>query len=156
MISPSLCALLAFSPVAADPKPVLEAHYRQYNDAVAKNDGKAMAGWYERLATPGFTYLSKSGNKYIRKDFIAGQIDQAKTIKKAVRSTFKVVKVVANGNSATAIVTTEFEGLANFNGAILKLVDKGMTRDTWKKEKAGWKIAKSVQVQSDTQMFNQN
>lgn len=154
MISPSICALLVFSPVATDPKPVLETHYRQYNEAVIKNDGKAMAAWYDRFAGPKFTYLSKSGNTYQRKDFIAGQIDQAKSIKKAVKSTFKVIRVVSKGNVATAIVTTDFEGLAKFNGGVLRLVDKSTMRDTWTEGKSGWRLTKSVQVQADTQMFN--
>lgn len=155
MMVSSLCALVVLGP-AADLKPTFEARYRQYNEAVAKNDGKAMAGWYERNAAPKFTYTSKSGYTYGRKDFIAGQIDQAHSIKKAVKSTFKIVKVVAQGKSATAIVSTEFEGLANFNGAVLKLVDKSTTRDVWTQGKSGWQIVKSVQVQSDTQMFNAN
>jgi hypothetical protein len=153
MIVTSLCALVVLGPVA-DPKPTLDALYRQYNDAVTKNDGKAMVAWFSKLATPSFTYTSKDGNKYLRKDFLDGLRDQAKSIKKPLRSTYKLVKVVTKGKVATAIVATEFEGLANFDGVALRLVDKSTTRDTWTQAKAGWQLTKSVQVTGDTQMFN--
>lgn len=153
MIVSSLCAIALLGPVA-DLKPTLEARYRQYNEAAAKNDGKAMIGWYTRNASPTFKYTSKDGNTYTRKDFLDGLREQVKSIKKPLRSTYKVVKVVTKGKEATAIVTTDFEGLVNFDGVALRLVDKSTCRDIWTQGKAGWQLTKSVQVQADTQMFN--
>jgi hypothetical protein len=153
MIVSSLCAVVLLGPVA-DPKPTLEARYRQFNEATAKNDGKAMVAWYTRNATSGFKYTSKDGNTYVRKDFIDGLRDQVKSIKKPLRSTFKVLRVTTKGKEATAVVSTDFEGLVNFDGVALRLVDKSTCRDTWVQGKAGWQLTKSVQVHADTQMFN--
>ncbi|MGV3618983.1 MAG: nuclear transport factor 2 family protein [Fimbriimonas sp.] len=154
MIVPSLCALLLLGP-PADPKPTLVARYRQFNDAVAKNDGKAMIGWFERHAAAGFNYTSKDGHRYGRKDFLNGLRDQTRAVQKSLKSVTKVTRVDVKGNTATASVQSEFEGQVKFDTAILRLVDKSTTRDTWTLGQKGWMLTRSVQTEADTQMFKE-
>ncbi len=153
MIGPSLCALLLLGGPLDDPRPLLVARYRQFNDATARNDGAAMVAWYRRHSAPSFRYTSKDGNTFPRNAFLKGLAEQSRSIQQALKSDLKVSRFEVKGDTAVATVSSEFEGKLRFDTALLRLVDKSTARDTWKRAKSGWLLVQSVQIKADTQMF---
>lgn len=156
MIGPTLCAalLLGSPPQAGDLKSLLNTRYRQFNEALLKNDAKSLARWVSANLAPTFRYTSKDGNSYGRDAFGKGLRDQVAMTKKPLSSKLTLRRITQQGRQATAVVDSVFQGLVNFDTATLKLVDHSTTTDTWQRQGADWKLVRSVQTKADTQMFN--
>lgn len=152
MRTTGLLLLACASTIAiADSKADIQSRYVAFNEAVKKNDAKAMQSWVNANCTPDFKYTSKDHQVFDLKQFSAGMLQQVKVTRKVIYSNVKLISW--DEKTGVAVVATDYKGSVVFDSKPLTLTDKSETKDVWIKSKGTWKLKSSLQTKAATQAF---
>jgi hypothetical protein len=146
-------AATSTSVAQADIAKTLTPLYTSLNEAVKRNDDKAITKWVRTHTTPDFKYVSTEKSTYDRKGFIEGMVQQVQATQRVLSSTFKIQKVTGRGNSATLTVSSNFVGMVMLTGAPAKLVNQSTSNDLWVRTGNVWKL-KSILGVKDSVTIN--
>jgi hypothetical protein len=131
----------------------LHDRYQALDRVLMGKDFKAVSNWVNSYCTPDFTFTSKDKQKYNRKAFLEGLRQQIAATKKVIRSEEHPGTPQVKAGVATVKVSSLFEGLVEFDGKQLRLLDKSESQDKWVKSGSDWKLKSIVQTKSNTQMY---
>jgi len=144
-----LVAAAAFAPsaVAADEvTKTLAPAYKALNDAIKRNDVKAMAAWVAKYASKDFKYVSAGKQSFTRDQFLSGMRQQAASTQKVLTSTYKITGATVRNNAATVSVSSTFVGMVKLVDRPNKLANESVTTDLWVRGTDGWKLKSIVGV----------
>ena len=122
----------------------VQAKYDAMSALVMRRDGAGLAKYFLGMTSKGFVFVDKKGRRFGRAKLVAQLKAQMRAVKRFQRSGNKVVGFAVGKNGATVSVVSDFAMVFPPDARSPKgttITGQSTTRDTWRKEAGGWKLA---------------